>query len=78
DSSGTGNPQPTGRGAPSGCTEYSSGLNDQGNLNYNKNEPFTTYLKGTHELLLRFPDEIKFMARASWLRDFSATHTTGY
>ncbi|MBT9519199.1 MAG: DUF1302 domain-containing protein [Methyloversatilis sp.] len=78
DSSGTGNPQPTGRGAPSGCTEYFSGLNDQGNLNYNKNEPFTTYLKGTHELLLRFPDEIKFMARASWLRDFSATHTTGY
>jgi V/A-type H+-transporting ATPase subunit A len=38
---------------------------------------FTTYLKGTHELLLNMPDEWKFMGRVSWLRDFSATDATG-
>ena len=78
DSSGTGNPQPTGSGAPTGCTEYFSGLNDQGNLNYDRGDAFTTYLKGTHELLLSFPDNYKFMGRVSWLKDLTAAHTTGY
>jgi hypothetical protein len=35
-----------------------SGLGDQGDLNYKKGQPFTTYLKGSHELVLaqRRPD----------------------
>lgn len=67
----------SGSGAPSGCTTF-AGVGDQGNLNYKKGDAFTTYLKGTHELLLKMPDDWKFMGRFSWLRDFSATHTTGY
>lgn len=67
----------SGSGAPAGCTTF-AGVGDQGNLNYKKGDAFTTYLKGTHELLLKMPDDWKFMGRFSWLRDFSATHTTGY
>ena len=48
---------------------------DNGDLNYNKGDLFTTHLKGTHELLLKFPDEWKFMARGTWLVDFKATDT---
>lgn len=69
---------PGGSGAPSGCTEATSGLGDQGNLNYKKGDAFTTYLKGSHELLLKLPEDIKFMTRVSWLYDFTATHTTGF
>lgn len=54
------------------------GPGDQGNLNYKKGDFFTQYLKGSHELLLKFPSDIKFMARANWVRDFAATNTTGY
>lgn len=74
----TGNSGPSGAGAPGGCTEAVSGLGDQGNLNYAKGDAFTTYLKGTHELLLKMPENVKFMARVSWLKDFSATQTTGF
>lgn len=74
----TGNPGPTGSGAPSACTETLSGLGDQGNLNYKKGDAFTTYLKGSHELLLKMPESVTFMGRVSWLRDFSATSTTGF
>ena len=66
----------SGKGAPGGCTTI-AGVGDQGNINYAKGDAFTTYLKGTHELLLKMPDDWKFMGRVSWLRDFSATHTTG-
>lgn len=72
-----GGSQPKGAGAPAGCSEYLSGLGDQGDLNYNKGDAFTTYLKGTSELLLKFPDSVKFMGRVSWLKDFTATNTTG-
>lgn len=80
DSSGlyTGNAGPSGAGAPGACTETLSGLGDQGNLNYGKGDAFTTYLKGTHELLVKMPEDLKFMARVSWLKDFSATRTTGH
>ena len=80
DSSGLapGGSEPGGSGAPAGCTEYVGGLGDQGDLNYKKGDAFTTYLKGTHELLLKLPDDWKFLGRVSWLRDFSATQTTGY
>lgn len=65
-------------GASGGCTEAISGLGDQGNLNYGRGDTFTNYLKGTHELLLKMPEDVKFMARVSWLKDFAAPHTTGY
>lgn len=68
----------SGSGAPGGCSTVLSGLADQGNINYKKGDAFTTYLKGSHELLLKMPEGFKFMARASWLRDFSATDTTGF
>jgi hypothetical protein len=70
--------QPTGAGAPTGCLDAFSGYVDQGNLNYKKGDAFTTYVKGTHELLLEFPDAYKFMGRVNWLRDFTATHASGY
>jgi len=68
----------TGVGAPAGCADTLSGYNDQGNLNYAQGDRFTTYVKGTHELLLNLPDDVKFLGRVSWLHDFSATNVTGY
>jgi hypothetical protein len=64
--------------APDGCLDAYSFVNDQGNLNYKKGDVFTTYLKGTHELLLKFPDSWKFFGRVNWIKDFSATHDSGY
>ncbi len=69
---------PSGAGAPAGCADVLSGYNDQGNLNYARHDRFTTFLKGTHELLLNMPEEFKFLGRVSWLRDFSSTHATGF
>lgn len=68
----------SGNGAPAGCLSPSSSLGDQGNLNYAKGDAFTTYLKGSHELLLKLPSDITFLGRVNWLKDFTATHTTGY
>lgn len=49
---------------------------DDGNLNYNKGDFFTAYLKGSHELLLTMPSEgLKFMGRFNWLKDFKADDT---
>lgn len=48
---------------------------DDGNLNYNKHDFYTTYLKVTPELLLKFPADFKFMARGTALYDFKATDT---
>ncbi|WP_075259355.1 DUF1302 domain-containing protein [Herbaspirillum camelliae] len=67
----------TGPSAPGGCADALSSLNDQGDLNYNRGDRFTTYLKGTHELLLNMPEDVKFLGRVSWLRDYSATRNTG-
>ena len=68
----------TGSGAPAGCLATSSGLGDQGDLNYGKGDLFAGQLKGSHELLLKMPSEnITFLARANWVRDFAATNTTG-
>ncbi|WP_437880996.1 DUF1302 domain-containing protein [Pseudomonas sp. LRF_L74] len=53
-------------------------MGDQGDLNYAKHDLFTQYIKGTHELLLKFPEEYTFMARVNWLYDFAATDTTGW
>ena len=70
------NQGPTGHNAPSGCLAQSSGVADQGDLNYDRGDMFTN-LKGTHELLLKMPEDITFMARGTWIRDFAATDTTG-
>jgi len=67
----------SGPGAPAGCLAPTSMLGDQGNLNYGKHDAFTTYLKGNHELLLKMPSEVTAMGRVNWVRDFTATHTTG-
>lgn len=67
----------TGSGAPAGCLAPTSGLGDQGNLNYGKGDPFTSQLKGSHELLLKMPSDVTFFGRANWVRDFAATRTTG-
>lgn len=68
----------TGNGAPAGCLDPTvSGIGDQGNLNYDKGDLFTQYIKGVHELVLKLPEDFTFMARGSWKRDFAATETTG-
>lgn len=68
----------SGTGAPAGCLAPTSALGDQGNLNYGKGDRFTTYLKGSHELLLKMPSEVTFLGRVNWVRDFSSTSTTGH
>ncbi len=68
----------TGSGAPTGCIDALSMYNDQGNLNYGRGDLFTTYLKGTHELFLKMPENWSFFGRVNWLADVSATHATGY
>jgi hypothetical protein len=58
-----------------GANTAQSSNGDDGDLNYNRYDLFTTYLKFTPELLLRFPDGYKFMARGTALYDFKATDT---
>jgi hypothetical protein len=66
-------------GGPAGrATPVASGLGDQGDLNYDKGDFFTAHVKGSHELLLQLPEEIRFMGRVNWVRDFAATQTTGW
>ncbi len=48
---------------------------DDGDLNYKKYDLFTTSVKFTPELIMRFPDGYKFMVRASGLYDFMADET---
>jgi hypothetical protein len=60
-------------GASADFAVWSNG--DDGNMNYNKGDFFTTYLKGNHELLLKLPSNITFMARANWMKDFTADNT---
>lgn len=67
----------SGSGAPGGCLAPTSALGDQGNLNYDRGDAFSTHLKGSHELLLKVPSaDLTFLARANWVRDFTAAHTT--
>lgn len=67
----------SGPGAPAGCLAPTSALGDQGNLNYAKGDRFATYLKGSHELLLKLPQDVTLLGRVNWVRDFSSTDTTG-
>jgi hypothetical protein len=59
---------------PNANTPVSSNTDD-GDLNYKKNNLYTTYVKFTPELLVKFPYDIKFMTRASFLYDFMADET---
>jgi hypothetical protein len=47
----------TGDNAPVGCLAPTSALGDQGDLNYNRGDLFAAQVKGSHELLLKFPDQ---------------------
>jgi hypothetical protein len=48
---------------------------DNGNLNYHAGNLFNTYLKINPELLMKFPDNYKFMARGTAFFDVMATDT---
>lgn len=60
-------------GTSANVEQWSNG--DNGNLNYNKGDLFAAYLKGSHELLLKLPEEVSIMARGAWLYDFKAPST---
>ncbi|MGB8640237.1 MAG: DUF1302 family protein, partial [Pseudolabrys sp.] len=70
------NPQLIGDpGKNSGANTAISSNGDDGNLNYKKYDLYTTYLKITPELLLKFPADFKFMVRATGLYDWGALDT---
>ena len=48
---------------------------DDGNLNFDKRDIVSMALKGTHELLLQFPQDWRALVRGTWLYDFRADHT---
>jgi hypothetical protein len=48
---------------------------DDGNLNFKRGDIVSMALKGTHELLLDFPNDWRAFVRGSWLYDFRADHT---
>src|SRR5512146_3156898 len=58
-----------------GANTAQSSNGDDGDLNYNQHDFYTTYLTFTPELLLKFPQAWKFMARGTALYDFKATDT---
>lgn len=60
-------------GSSANTAQWSGG--DDGNLNYRKGDFFTTYIKGTHELLIKAPEGLKFFARGTWKKDFTADNT---
>jgi hypothetical protein len=59
----------------SGANTAVSSNGDDGDLNYDRYNLFTTSAKLTPELILRFPHGYKFMVRASGLYDFMADET---
>ncbi|MGH8456366.1 MAG: DUF1302 domain-containing protein, partial [Stenotrophobium sp.] len=48
---------------------------DDGDLNYNNHDLFSENIKGTHELLLKMPDDWTFFGRISELYDWRVGHT---
>lgn len=60
-------------GGTANTAQWAAG--DNGDLNYKKGDWFTTYIKGTHELLLKAPDGWKMFTRGTWKHDFSADQT---
>ena len=70
----TGDPNANGCGASANTAQWSNG--DDGNLNYRKGQPYSTYISATSELLLTMPSEgVKFMIRGTGMYDFLAKDT---
>ncbi len=70
----TGDPNANGCGAAANVNQWGSGSN--GDLNYRKGQPFSTYLSATSELLLTMPNEgYKFMIRGTAMYDFLVRDT---
>lgn len=70
----TGDPNSFGCGAAANVNQW--GFGDDGDLNYRKGQPFSTYISATSELLLKMPSEgIKFMIRGTGMYDFLAGDT---
>jgi len=62
---------------PNEAPGFATGFQDAhtGDLNYKKGDLFALYLKGSEEMLLKFPDKYKFFVRGSWLLDAKAGDT---
>ncbi|AYZ64637.1 DUF1302 domain-containing protein [Burkholderia multivorans] len=70
----TGDPNAYGCGAAANTNQW--GYGDNGDLNYRKGQPFSTYISATSELLLKMPSEgLKFMVRGTGMYDFLAGNT---
>ncbi|CAJ0684289.1 DUF1302 domain-containing protein [Ralstonia holmesii] len=70
----TGDPNANGCGAAANTDQWGAG--DNGDLNYRRWKPYSTYLSATSELLLTMPSEgLKFMARGTGMYDFMAKNT---
>jgi hypothetical protein len=70
----TGDPNANGCGAAANTAQWAAG--DDGNLNYRKGQPFSTYISATSELLLTMPSQgVKFMVRGTGMYDFLAKDT---
>ncbi|HVW52020.1 MAG TPA: DUF1302 domain-containing protein [Trinickia sp.] len=65
----TGDPNSYGCGAAANVNQW--GSSDNGDLNYKKGQPFSSYISATSELLLTMPSEgYKFMIRGTAMYDF--------
>jgi len=70
----TGDPNANGCGAGANVAQWGAG--SAGDLNYHKDQLFSTYLSATSELLLTMPSEgYKFMVRGTAMYDFLAEDT---
>ncbi len=70
----TGDPNANGCGDGANTGQWAAG--DDGNLNYRKGQPFSTYVSATSELLLTMPSQgYKFMIRGTGMYDFLAGST---
>ncbi|WP_207000165.1 DUF1302 domain-containing protein [Trinickia mobilis] len=70
----TGDPNAYGCGSAANVNQW--GFGDDGDLNYRKGQPFSTYLSLTSELLLTMPSEgFKFMIRGTTMYDFLVADT---
>ncbi|MFB9125331.1 DUF1302 domain-containing protein [Paraburkholderia dipogonis] len=70
----TGDPNAYGCGSAANVNQWGSG--DNGDLNYRKGQPFSTYVSVTSELLLTMPSEgYKFMIRGTGMYDFLVSST---
>jgi hypothetical protein len=65
----TGDPNAYGCGSAANVNQW--GSSDNGDLNYRKGQPFSSYISATSELLLTMPNEgYKFMIRGTAMYDF--------